>query len=101
MKFKLNIDCNSDAFHDDHMAEIARILRAAAARVEDLRCTSGSLADANGNSVCTFLLGSDLYFKELDLRAAEQAAHCALCGERLDDGKNCRSLDRVSHDFLS
>jgi len=40
------------------------------------------------------------------LRTAERAEHCVLCGERLDDGKNCRSfgignLGHVSHEFLA
>lgn len=54
--FALWIDTNNDAFHDDPDAEIARILRRAAAAIEEGRPIEiDSLLDINGNTVGKFV----------------------------------------------
>ena len=54
MEFNLTIACDNDAFYDDSLrAEVARILRDAAKRVEQLPI-SGKLYDANGNTVGSY-----------------------------------------------
>ena len=59
MKFKLEIECDNDAFGNDDECqrndEIARILEDAASRVSGA-CASGALRDSNGNKVGRFNL---------------------------------------------
>lgn len=56
MQFTVTIDTDNAAFSgDDSGAELARILRAVAARVED-GADDGVEYDINGNRVCTFEL---------------------------------------------
>jgi len=58
MRFTVSIDCDNAAFVDDPNAEVARILRAIAQRIEVARIwtleVSGRALDANGNAVATF-----------------------------------------------
>lgn len=60
LNFKLQIACDNAAFEDDASAEIARILRDVANRVERGECRDYdkflSLRDVNGNPVGTFRL---------------------------------------------
>ena len=63
MKFILEIECDNDAFADDPSAEVARLLRNAAERVEDVPLAHraepiGILRDGNGNHVGFFRLDS-------------------------------------------
>jgi hypothetical protein len=54
MQFRLgNIDCDNAAFEDDYAAEVARILRHVALRLEK-GDTDGKLIDFNGNTVGEF-----------------------------------------------
>lgn len=55
MKFTLTIECDNAAFEDSRNDEIARILRAAARRLEQGGIGT-SLHDANGNKVGTMQL---------------------------------------------
>lgn len=61
MKFRLEMECDNDAFGADPRDETARILREIATRLEKRQSTllalNGAL-DVNGNSVCSY------YFKE-------------------------------------
>jgi hypothetical protein len=59
MNFQLTIECDNDAFQPDYNAEIARLLRAAADKVERSGANFGSLMDANGNRVGTFGTDND------------------------------------------
>lgn len=56
--FKLTIKTDNAAFTDDPDAEVARILRAAADRVENGEMP-GALRDINGNTVGRFELVGD------------------------------------------
>jgi hypothetical protein len=54
MKFRLTLDCGNAAFdYPDHRAEVARILRETAAKLDGGR-EGGFLRDVNGNHVGTF-----------------------------------------------
>lgn len=59
MKFKLEIECENEAFDEEPGSECARILRLVANRIEGLRESAtlfgfrGEL-DHNGNSVCSW-----------------------------------------------
>lgn len=59
MKFKMEIDCDNDAFHNDAHAEVQRIILSVADRLEAGQ-TSGNLRDINGNTVGSFKLGSSM-----------------------------------------
>jgi hypothetical protein len=50
MKFALQLECDNAAFEECLRVEVARILRNAADRIEQLP-VSGKLYDINGNSV--------------------------------------------------
>lgn len=52
-RFTLTIDIDNAAFDPDPTAELARILRQTAARVE-AGATNGAARDINGNRVGTF-----------------------------------------------
>lgn len=52
---KVQIKTENEAFSDDKGAEVARILREIAKRLED-GWTTGTPRDGNGNSVGTWLL---------------------------------------------
>lgn len=56
MKLILTIDGDGAAFDEDRAAEVARILRAAAAKFEN-GSTDFSLLDINGNRVGEITLG--------------------------------------------
>jgi hypothetical protein len=53
MTFKLNIDCDNDAFYGEQKhAELARILREIADRLEEYGGLTGTVVrDINGNTV--------------------------------------------------
>lgn len=56
MKFTLEIKCDNAAFDDEPLAEVARILRAEAARIDHwvgdgAKTWDDSLHDVNGNKV--------------------------------------------------
>jgi len=51
MKFKLEIETDNAAFEDGPESEVARILRALAARIENEFCMSQPVFDINGNRV--------------------------------------------------
>ena len=53
MKFTLNIDCNNAAFEGDTDAEVARILKEVAEKIEG-GASSGTISDINGNRVGYF-----------------------------------------------
>jgi hypothetical protein len=52
-EFKLTVEMENAAFSDDENAELVRILRDAAQRIED-GAVSGYLRDVNGNKVGEF-----------------------------------------------
>ena len=54
MKFTLTLTCDNAAFEDRPSEEIARILRAAASRIEATDELRGSLRDINGNTVGSY-----------------------------------------------
>lgn len=61
MRFKLNIECDNDAFADDPAVELARILHKAAEKVlVQVDQTPGNfpLFDANGNKVGQAIWGA-------------------------------------------
>lgn len=62
MEFKVRFDCNNSAFDDNLEAEISRILRELANRVENGDCTGlfQNIKDSNGNIIGTFKLAKDL-----------------------------------------
>lgn len=49
-RFILSFDTDNAAFEDDPFAEIARVLRATAEKVED-RNDMGTIRDLNGNTI--------------------------------------------------
>lgn len=51
MKFSLEINCDNDAFAPDPGAEVARILRRAAKRIDECPEDERGLQDVNGNHV--------------------------------------------------
>ena len=55
MQFVVNIATDNDAFAEDSNAEVARILRVIADRLEASAEIAGSVNDVNGNRVCTFM----------------------------------------------
>lgn len=62
MKFTLEIECDNDAFAGDPSAEVARILRDVAARIEYTPLNGravpiGTARDINGNRVGFFRFG--------------------------------------------
>lgn len=64
-EFELHIDLENDAFQEDATAEVVRILRATALRLEkeqavlEGRTFERGLLDANGNRVGHYRLSSD------------------------------------------
>lgn len=56
--FRLNLETGNAAFDDDHLTEIARILRDVADKVEH-GTNSGKVFDLNGNSVGEFVFSPD------------------------------------------
>lgn len=56
--FTLAIGCDNDAFTDDRHAEIARILRWCADRLERTHNDTGNLFDLNGNRVGSYSYGA-------------------------------------------
>lgn len=50
-QFSLTLTLDNDAFQDNCPAEVARILREAAAQIEEGDLTRGACRDANGNTV--------------------------------------------------
>jgi hypothetical protein len=56
MSFKLTIETENAAFDDEPEAEVARILRAVAERLEIAGLTDGACYDVNGNRVGDFKL---------------------------------------------
>lgn len=51
--FRLYIDTDNDSCKPNHYAEVAKLLRDVARRVEDGQ-NSGKILDTNGNTVGTF-----------------------------------------------
>jgi hypothetical protein len=51
MNFTLTIDCNNAAFEEDAAAEVARILRTLASKLENGQTYFPNVFDINGNTV--------------------------------------------------
>jgi hypothetical protein len=65
-EFRLHVTCDNDAFDPDPYAELARILRETAARLETDRDACRwfqTIRDCNGNDVGRFALKPADYFK--------------------------------------
>ena len=56
MKFKLNFDCDNEAFGYEPTYEIARILREVADKLKKHNADSGYVHDENGNLIGDYIL---------------------------------------------
>lgn len=83
MRFVLTINCDNEAFSGSPHIEIARLLRTAASRAENLEADSGKLIDFNGNSVGSWQLEGerplefDFGWSELCEEDPEEEGWCA------------------------